>query len=133
MEVAGDPPDAALRPAPLPRPISDGRISSVDVGPGAAVLPDAELVELPGATLLLSGDRSPVVPPLLCGLAGHAQPPGDVGPGEPAQQRLDRPHRGDGPAVRSKLAERRECVTARAGVDRPAPSRMTRTAGAGAV
>jgi imidazolonepropionase-like amidohydrolase len=32
--------------------ISDGRISSVDVGPGAAVPPDAELVELPGATLL---------------------------------------------------------------------------------
>src|SRR3954471_16986104 len=84
MEVAGDPPDAALRPALLPRPISDGRISSVDVGPGAAVLPDAELVELPGATLLLSGDRSPVVPPLLCGLAGHAQPPGDIGPGDPA-------------------------------------------------
>lgn len=32
--------------------VCDGRISSVDVGPGAAVPPDADLVELPGATLL---------------------------------------------------------------------------------
>jgi hypothetical protein len=51
--------------------ISDGRISSVDVGPGAAVPPDAELVELPGATLLpglvdthvhLAFRRGPAVP-----------------------------------------------------------------------
>ena len=32
--------------------VSDGRITSVDVGPGAVVPPDAELVELPGTTLL---------------------------------------------------------------------------------
>lgn len=32
--------------------VEDGRITSVDVGPRAAVPPDAELLDLPGATLL---------------------------------------------------------------------------------
>lgn len=39
------------RPEPLVL-VEDGRITAVDFGPRAAVPPDAELVELPGATLL---------------------------------------------------------------------------------